>query len=302
MRVGRPYAAGDKIEESMRKQTAGRRDSPRPRRPMNTLFQRHVLSRLWLTFVVLGLSFLAFGAGTLNLGLLLMANARLLGDYGWQAIGDGALRQLLELAASGYFSMAAYVVFKTCEHRLSHWLGHEGASATPELRSGPAVASLYDRVGGIKDAVMKTDYRLALEAIDAALPRAASPVEGLTAACRILQRLPGYTGVYLYALEGDELVLKAFHGRATDHTRIPVGRGICGASVQSRAPVVVAEVASDPRYLACNIETKSEIVFPIFRGEIYLAQIDVDSDESASFGADDEAFLAQVAERLEPLF
>jgi len=92
---------------------------------MNTLFQRWVLSRLWLTFIVLGLSFVAFGAGTLNLGLLLMANARLLGNHGWQAVGDGALEQLLELAASGYLSIAAYVILKTCEHRLSHWLGHE---------------------------------------------------------------------------------------------------------------------------------------------------------------------------------
>ena len=92
---------------------------------MNTLFQRWVLSRLWLTFIVLGLSFLAFGLGTLNLGLLLMANARLLGNHGWQAIGDGALVQLLELAATGYLSVAAYVILKACEHRLSHWLGHE---------------------------------------------------------------------------------------------------------------------------------------------------------------------------------
>jgi len=92
---------------------------------MNTHFQRVVLSRLWLTFVVLGLSFLAFGAGTLNLGLLFMANSRLLAQYGWQAIKDGALQQLLELVLSGYLSIAAYVVFKTCEHRLSHWLGSE---------------------------------------------------------------------------------------------------------------------------------------------------------------------------------
>ena len=92
---------------------------------MNTLFQRWVLSRLWLTFVVLGLSFLAFGAGTLNLGLLFMANLRLLGEHGWQAVADGALRQLLELVATGYLSIAAYIVFKACEHRLSHWLGNE---------------------------------------------------------------------------------------------------------------------------------------------------------------------------------
>ena len=91
---------------------------------INALFQRVVLKRLWLTFVVLGLSFLAFGIGTLNIGLLLMANLHLLGEYGWQAIMDGALRQLLELAATGYLSIAAYVVFKACEHRLSDWLGH----------------------------------------------------------------------------------------------------------------------------------------------------------------------------------
>ena len=93
---------------------------------MNTLFQRVVLTRLWLTFVVLGLSFLAFGVGTLNIGLLLMANVHLLSEYGWQAIMDGALRQLLELVATGYLSIAAYVVFKACEHRLSDWLGHGG--------------------------------------------------------------------------------------------------------------------------------------------------------------------------------
>lgn len=92
---------------------------------MNTLFQRFVLSRLWLTFVVLGLSFFAFGAGTVNLGYLFMANARLLGDYGWQAIRDGGVGQLIELIVTGYLSVAAYVVFKTCEHRLAHWLGHE---------------------------------------------------------------------------------------------------------------------------------------------------------------------------------
>ncbi len=92
---------------------------------MSALFQRLVLSRLWLTFVVLGLSFFAFGAGTLNLGLLFMANARFIGEHGWQAVMDGALGQLLQLILSGYLSIAAYVVFETCEHRLSHWLAHE---------------------------------------------------------------------------------------------------------------------------------------------------------------------------------
>ena len=149
---------------------------------------------------------------------------------------------------------------------------------------------------------MKPEYELALKEVSVAVQRTAPTVSRLEEACRILQRLPRYTGVYLYALEGDTLVLRAFSGRETEHTRIPSGQGICGASVQTKAPVIVADVESDPRYLACNLETRAEIVFPILRGDIYLAQIDVDSDDRAAFGAEDEAFLAQVAAQLEPLF
>jgi hypothetical protein len=91
---------------------------------MSELFRRCVLSRRWLTFLVLGVSFGVFGACTVNLGLLFMANAQLLRNFGWQAVMDGALWQSIQLVLTGYLSMAAYVVFKTCEHRLSDWLGH----------------------------------------------------------------------------------------------------------------------------------------------------------------------------------
>ena len=91
---------------------------------MRALFQRLVLSRVWLTFIVLGIAFFGFGAGTVNLGLLLMQSTRFLGENGWRAVMDGGLAQLAELIATGYLSMASYVVFKTCEHRLSGWLGH----------------------------------------------------------------------------------------------------------------------------------------------------------------------------------
>jgi GAF domain-containing protein len=149
---------------------------------------------------------------------------------------------------------------------------------------------------------MERLYQSALSEIDAIMQQAQPGAARLGAVCRVLQSLPRYTGVYLYALEGDTLVLKAFHGRATQHTRIPAGQGICGASVQTRAPVIVDDVHSDSRYLACNLETRSEIVVPILRGDAYLAQIDVDSDDAASFGAGDKAFLAEVAARLLPLF
>ncbi len=89
---------------------------------MRAWFQRVVLARLWLTYIVLGLAFFAFGAGSLNIVYMFQANLRLLLDYGWRGVMEGGALQLLELLATGYASLAAYVVFKACEHRLSHWL------------------------------------------------------------------------------------------------------------------------------------------------------------------------------------
>jgi hypothetical protein len=84
--------------------------------------RRLVFGRRWLTFIVMGLAFLAFGAGTFNLFFLLKANAELVLDYGWMALTDGAAQQFVELLATAYLSMAAYLLFKACEHRLVHWL------------------------------------------------------------------------------------------------------------------------------------------------------------------------------------
>ena len=66
----------------------------------------------------MGLAFAAFGGGTINLIMVLKANIDLLTSYGWQAVMDGGLRQLLEIVITGYLSMAAYVIFKVCEHVL----------------------------------------------------------------------------------------------------------------------------------------------------------------------------------------
>jgi len=85
-------------------------------------FQRVVLTRPWLTFVVMGLAFFCFGMVTLNLLHLLRANADLILDNGVMALVDGGALQLLQLVADGYLAMLAYVVLKTCEHTLSHWL------------------------------------------------------------------------------------------------------------------------------------------------------------------------------------
>lgn len=85
-------------------------------------FQRVILRPYWVCFLVMGLSFLAFGLGTLNLIFVLKANAELLVTHGWIALVDGGLEQLLEILLTGYASLMAYVVFKACEIRLTRGL------------------------------------------------------------------------------------------------------------------------------------------------------------------------------------
>ncbi len=108
-------------------------------------------------------------------------------------------------------------------------------------------------------------------------------------------RVPHYTWVGIYLLEGDELVLGSYRGKPSPHTRIPLKRGICGAAATEKATIIVDDVNADPRYLACSIETKSEIVVPIMRGNDVLGEIDIDSDREAAFTGADRELLERVA-------
>jgi len=107
-----------------------------------------------------------------------------------------------------------------------------------------------------------------------------------------------YTSVYLYMLHGEELVLEAFAGRETDHTRIAVGQGVCGTAVATREDQNVPDVRAISNYLACNAWTRSELVVLIRRGSTVLGQIDVDSDVPDPFTPDEEAAVRKVADAL----
>jgi GAF domain-containing protein len=110
-----------------------------------------------------------------------------------------------------------------------------------------------------------------------------------------------YTGVYLYMLHSDLLVLEAFDGRPTDHTRIPVGHGVCGRAVAEGRDLNVPDVSQAEGYLACSIETRSELVVLIRRHDEILGQIDIDSDAVDGFDADEEAAVRAVADALAAL-
>lgn len=140
-----------------------------------------------------------------------------------------------------------------------------------------------------------------LKEIETAAAGERDPRAALDAAVRILkERVPDYTWVGIYLMDGNELVLGPYRGKPSPHTRIPLGRGICGAAATEKQTIIVDDVNADPRYLACSIETKSEIVVPIMDGVRVLGEIDIDSDRRAAFGGDDRKLLERVAALLAP--
>jgi len=109
-----------------------------------------------------------------------------------------------------------------------------------------------------------------------------------------------YNWVGFYMLEAGAsppvLVLGRFQGAMTVHTRIGLNQGICGAAASSGKTVVVDDVKKDPRYLACSLETKSEIVVPIFVHGKVAGELDIDSHFLAAFGDEDRELVEYCAQ------
>ena len=138
-----------------------------------------------------------------------------------------------------------------------------------------------------------------VRALRAAHLHDASRAELLQLACDRLRGLGApYTSVYAYMLRDGELVLEAFAGRETEHTRIPVGRGVCGTAVATGEDQNVPDVAAIGNYLACNLETKAELVVLIRRGQTTLGQLDIDSDVPAGFTEPHHRAVKDVADAL----
>lgn len=117
-------------------------------------------------------------------------------------------------------------------------------------------------------------------------------------AMEMLDELSDYDWSGIYRLEGEELLLDEYVGAATDHTRIPVGRGVCGTAVAENANQVVEDVRGLSNYLSCSATTRSEIVVLIRREGQILGQIDIDGHRVGAFDATDEELLEQIAQRL----
>lgn len=148
---------------------------------------------------------------------------------------------------------------------------------------------------------MNEHHTAALDAIKSAVAAAPDAQRAMESTVQLLSRhLADYTWTGIYLLDGNELVLGPFVGKPSPHTRIPLGRGICGAAAAEKTTIIVDDVNADPRYLACSIETRSEIVVPIMRDGEVLGELDIDSDKTAAFGEADRELLERVASILAP--
>jgi GAF domain-containing protein len=118
---------------------------------------------------------------------------------------------------------------------------------------------------------------------------------------RLQGRLGHFDWVGFYMIEkgglGEEpvLVLGPYVGAVTQHTRIPLNQGICGAAASFGQTVIVDDVKSDPRYLACSLETRSEIVAPVFVNGKVVGELDIDSHTPAAFNEDDRRLVEHCA-------
>jgi L-methionine (R)-S-oxide reductase len=142
------------------------------------------------------------------------------------------------------------------------------------------------------------DVRNEILTLPQTAPTAKILMEGI---CNLLHdRMLKYNWVGFYLLEPGAqppmLVLGSFVGAMTPHTRIPLNQGICGAAASSGKTIVLADVSKDSRYLACSLETKSEIVVPIFIHGQVAGELDIDSHFAAAFGEADEELVQYCAQ------
>lgn len=126
----------------------------------------------------------------------------------------------------------------------------------------------------------------------------------LKTAALLKNSIPHYdwVGFYLLDNKSNTLVLGPFEGKPTEHTHIPVGKGICGQVAESKKSMIVQDVTEQDNYIACSIDVQSEIVVPILKNGLFVAEIDIDSHAYAPFKEEDEQFLSAIAGKLSGYF
>jgi putative methionine-R-sulfoxide reductase with GAF domain len=115
----------------------------------------------------------------------------------------------------------------------------------------------------------------------------------------LYEKFAKYSWAGIYLVKGNNLILGPWKGKqATEHTKIPIGKGVCGAAAKTGKTEIVSDVSTDARYLSCFASTRSEIVVPIKKNGKIIGEIDIDSDVTDAFDNQDAVFLEKIANML----
>ncbi len=105
----------------------------------------------------------------------------------------------------------------------------------------------------------------------------------------------GFNWTGFYMMKNGVLEVGPYIGPLTEHTKIELNSGVCGAAASQKRSVLVDDVRADERFLACSVSTRSEIVVPLMDGDNCLGEIDIDSDRPGFFTDDDRLMLEAIA-------
>ena len=130
------------------------------------------------------------------------------------------------------------------------------------------------------------------ETADAAAALVAGEPDGIAnmanVAALIWQAIPDLNWAGFYRFDGSELVLGPFQGKAAC-IRIPLGKGVCGAAARTRTTQRVDDVHAFPGHIACDADSRSELVVPVIAGDRLVGVLDLDSPLPGRFSAADQA-------------
>jgi L-methionine (R)-S-oxide reductase len=113
----------------------------------------------------------------------------------------------------------------------------------------------------------------------------------------VWQFLPDLNWAGFYRMIDGELVLGPFQGKAAC-IRIPLDKGVCGAAARLAETQLVKDVHAFPGHIACDADSRSELVVPVVRDGAVLAVIDLDSPKPARFDREDAAGIERLAKLL----
>jgi L-methionine (R)-S-oxide reductase len=113
----------------------------------------------------------------------------------------------------------------------------------------------------------------------------------LSAALKQSFKKISWVGFYLF--DGEKLYLGPFQGKVAC-TEIEIGKGVCGISAQKKESIIVPDVDKFSGHIACDVESKSEIVIPIIKDDKLLGVLDLDSADYNSFDYIDKKYLEEI--------